>query len=115
MTTTEPGLVVHLGTILRTVDGEHLLPEILAAFHINIAELSVNHTQRRGFGLTARETQVLKGMARGLTNNEIGRELYTTEDTVKTHARRLFRKLQVRDRAHAVAVAITRGLLGGDQ
>ena len=44
-------------------------------------------------------------MAEGKSNAEIGRELFVSEDTVKTHARRLFRKLGARDRAHAVAAA----------
>jgi DNA-binding NarL/FixJ family response regulator len=41
--------------------------------------------------LTERELQVLTGMSRGRSNAEIGKELYLSEDTVKTHARRLFR------------------------
>ena len=45
-----------------------------------------------------RELQVLAGMSQGKSNGQIGRELYLSEDTVKTHARRLFRKLGVRDR-----------------
>lgn len=62
--------------------------------------------------LTERELQVLRGMAEGKSNAEIGRELYVSEDTVKTHARRLFRKLGARDRAHAVAVGFRAGMLG---
>ena len=42
---------------------------------------------------------------------EIGRELFVSEDTVKTHARRLFRKLGARDRAHAVAAGFRAGLV----
>ena len=42
-------------------------------------------------------------MTEGKSNGEIGRELFLSEDTVKTHARRLFRKLGVNDRAQAVA------------
>lgn len=61
--------------------------------------------------LTERELQVLRGMAEGKSNAEIGRELYVSEDTVKTHARRLFRKLRARDRAHAVAVGFRSGAL----
>src|SRR5690606_28931593 len=61
--------------------------------------------------LTDRELQVLRRMAEGKSNAEIGRELYVSEDTVKTHARRLFRKLGVRDRAHAVAVGFRAGAL----
>ncbi|ADD45044.1 transcriptional regulator, LuxR family [Stackebrandtia nassauensis DSM 44728] len=53
--------------------------------------------------LTDREREVLGGMAEGKSNAEIGRELFVTEDTIKTHARRLFRKLDARDRAHAVS------------
>ncbi|SNY28912.1 regulatory protein, luxR family [Paractinoplanes atraurantiacus] len=61
--------------------------------------------------LTNREWQVLKGIADGLSNADIGRMLYVSEDTIKTHARRLFRKLDARDRAHAVAIGFRRGLL----
>ncbi len=61
--------------------------------------------------LTERELQVLGGMSRGRSNGEIGRELYLSEDTVKTHARRLFRKLEAADRAQAVAVGLRAGLV----
>src|SRR5262249_58651631 len=65
----------------------------------------------RRLALTERELQVLRGMADGKSNAEIGRELFVSEDTVKTHARRLFRKLRARDRAHAVAAAFRAGLV----
>jgi DNA-binding NarL/FixJ family response regulator len=61
--------------------------------------------------LSERELQVLSGMSRGKSNSEIGKELYLSEDTVKTHARRLFRKLGAADRAHAVAVGFRWGLV----
>lgn len=61
--------------------------------------------------LTERELQVLRGMSEGKSNAEIGRDLFVSEDTVKTHARRLFRKLGARDRAHAVASAFRSGLV----
>ncbi|MEU4676640.1 helix-turn-helix transcriptional regulator [Micromonospora sp. NPDC023737] len=66
---------------------------------------------RASVGLTERELQVLLGMAEGKSNAEIGRELFVSEDTVKTHARRLFRKLGARDRAHAVAAGFRAGLV----
>ncbi|ATO16461.1 response regulator transcription factor [Micromonospora sp. WMMA1998] len=68
-------------------------------------------TPRSAVGLTERELQVLLGMAEGKSNAEIGRELFVSEDTVKTHARRLFRKLGARDRAHAVAAGFRAGLV----
>jgi DNA-binding NarL/FixJ family response regulator len=61
--------------------------------------------------LTERETQVLDGMARGRSNAAIGRELFLSEDTIKTHARRLFRKLGAGDRAQAVAIGYRMGLV----
>lgn len=61
--------------------------------------------------LTEREMQVLNGMSRGRSNAEIGKELYLSEDTVKTHARRLFKKLGAADRAQAVAVGFRWGLV----
>jgi DNA-binding NarL/FixJ family response regulator len=61
--------------------------------------------------LTERELQVLTGMAGGKSNAQIGRELYLSEDTIKTHARRLFRKLGVGDRAQAVAFGFRHGLV----
>jgi DNA-binding NarL/FixJ family response regulator len=65
----------------------------------------------RSVALTERELQVLRGMADGRSNAEIGKELFVSEDTVKTHARRLFRKLGARDRAHAVAAGFRAGLV----
>jgi DNA-binding NarL/FixJ family response regulator len=61
--------------------------------------------------LTERELQVLHGMAGGKSNAQIGRELYLSEDTIKTHARRLFRKMGVNDRAQAVANGFRQGLV----
>jgi DNA-binding NarL/FixJ family response regulator len=65
----------------------------------------------RGPELTEREMQVLHGMAAGKSNAQIGRELYLSEDTIKTHARRLFRKMRVNDRAQAVASGFRSGLV----
>jgi len=61
--------------------------------------------------LTERELQVMLGMSQGKSNGEIARELYLSEDTVKTHARRLFRRLGVKDRAEAVAHGFRQGLV----
>ena len=55
--------------------------------------------------LTARELDVFRLIALGLSNAEIGRELFISDTTVKTHVTRLLRKLQVRDRAQAIVLA----------
>lgn len=61
--------------------------------------------------LTRREGEVLALVAQGLTNAEIGRRLFISEATVKTHLLRTFTKLDVDDRTRAVMVAHERGLL----
>jgi DNA-binding CsgD family transcriptional regulator len=61
--------------------------------------------------LSARETEILVCAARGLTNAEIGRQLFISEATVKTHLLRACGKLGVSGRTAAVAVAAGRGLL----
>ncbi|GAB3996186.1 response regulator transcription factor [Glycomyces albus] len=60
---------------------------------------------------TRRELEVLRAMSEGRSNAEIGGLLSLSEDTVKTHARRLYRKLGARDRAHAVAAGFRTGLI----
>jgi DNA-binding NarL/FixJ family response regulator len=61
--------------------------------------------------LSAREAQVLRLVAQGRTNAEIGKELYISEATVKTHLLRIFNKLDVDDRTAAVTTAMTHGLI----
>jgi DNA-binding NarL/FixJ family response regulator len=61
--------------------------------------------------LSTREAEVLRLVARGLTNADIGRELHITEATVKTHLLRVFNKLDVADRTAAVTTAMGHGLL----
>jgi two-component system, NarL family, nitrate/nitrite response regulator NarL len=61
--------------------------------------------------LSGREMDVLMGMTEGLSNAEIAADLVLAEDTVKTHARRLFRKLGAGDRADAVARGFRQGIL----
>jgi DNA-binding NarL/FixJ family response regulator len=61
--------------------------------------------------LTQRESDVLRAMARGLSNAEIGTELYLSEATVKTHITSILAKLGVRDRLQAVVVAYESGMV----
>ncbi len=62
-------------------------------------------------GLTTREVEVLRLVAGGLANREIARALVVSEATVKTHVNHLLAKLEVRDRAQAVAWAYQHGVL----
>lgn len=67
------------------------------------------HTEK----LTPRELQILAAIADGRSNGEIGRDLHVSEDTVKTHVQRMFRKLDARARSHAVALGYQQQLLVG--
>jgi len=109
------------GYLLKDVSHEELCAAVAHALDgMDLVEPSLrramttrdsNKTGPAQAQLTERELQVLRGMSQGKSNSAIGRELYLSEDTVKTHARRLFRKLGVNDRAQAVALGFRRGLV----
>jgi DNA-binding NarL/FixJ family response regulator len=68
-------------------------------------------------GVTERETEVLRAIARGRSNAEIGRELFLSEATVKTYVSHLLTKVGLRDRVQLAVLAYETGLVtpGGDQ
>ena len=102
-------LVDHLQRIHQ---GEVLIDPSLAA---KVA-MSVAHLRGGEFwpgarlGLTQRESEVLALMVAGLSNRAIAGRLTVSEETVKTHARGIYRKLDVADRSGAVAAALREGV-----
>lgn len=87
-----------------TVDGE------LQRRLVEAATRSVPARVKEIEGLTAREIEVLRLIAAGLSNTEIARTLVVSEATVKTHVNHLFTKAGLRDRAQAVAFAYRSGI-----
>ena len=75
-----------------------------------LRDVVVDLEAQRRLELSVREVQVLIGVSRGLTNADIGRRLYLSDHTVKSHTGHLFRKLGAGDRAQAVSHAWRLGL-----
>jgi DNA-binding NarL/FixJ family response regulator len=71
---------------------------------------AIEHIQL-GQAPTPRELDVLRLVAEGYSNKQIAASLVLAEDTVKSHVRSLLVKLQARNRAHAVALGLDRGLI----
>jgi DNA-binding NarL/FixJ family response regulator len=93
--------------------GEALLaPSITRRLIEDYAQRPPKREQPAALGdLTPRELEVLRLLARGLSNGEIARELVLGDATVKTHVARIFAKLDLHDRAQAVVLAYETGLV----
>src|SRR3954462_2735219 len=70
-----------------------------------------NETRLEQLGITPRELEILEAIAAGFSNREIAERLFVSENTVKTHAGRLFDKLSARRRTQAVQLAKEAGLI----
>ena len=72
------------------------------------AEIAAHSTDD---ALTPREVDVLRWAAKGNANKEIAAQLSLTEETVKSHMRNILAKLEAKDRTHAVAIGVKRGII----
>ncbi|NIM02604.1 response regulator [bacterium] len=68
----------------------------------------------KGANLTKREVKVLKLVAFGKTNKEIAKKLFVSEKTIKNHLNHIFKKLGVKNRAHAVVEGLKRDYISGE-
>ncbi len=91
-----------------------LAPSVTRRVIEELARSTVRTSGREGRldELTARERDVFALVAQGLSNAEIGSELFLSEGTVKTHVSHILRKLDLRDRVHAVILAYALGVAG---
>jgi DNA-binding NarL/FixJ family response regulator len=108
-TTTGPELADHLD---RVMEGEVAIdPALAGRVAMTAARLqSGEFWPGARLGLTQRESEVLGLMVRGLSNRVIAQRLYIGEETVKSHTQSIYRKLEVPDRAQAIATALREGI-----
>lgn len=71
----------------------------------------LSQNQNLGEVLTPRELEILREVAKGKSNKEIGETLYISESTVKTHISNIFQKLGIKNRSEAILYAIKKGIL----
>jgi DNA-binding NarL/FixJ family response regulator len=104
------------GVLSKALNGEELAdrlrkivegtPVVSPPPHGRIASGTGRDWPGRSFGLSERESECLVLLAAGLRNAEIARSLYVSEDTVKTHLKRAYRKLEVGNRAQATSIVL---------
>ena len=108
------------GYLLKDAENLHLKDELIsavqghAALDPRAADVLTDFVQRQeplSQGLNLRELDILRLVAQGLTNKEIGSSLYLTENTVKGYVKEILFKLDARNRIEAVLHANSRGLL----
>ena len=103
------------GYVLKSMEPEDLMTAIrrVHAGERWVPEALERRLQERAGTkqLSPRELEVLDHMRRGLSNRDIGMALGISEHTAKNHSKAIFKKLQVADRAEAVAAGFERGLL----
>ena len=101
------------GFVLKRVDRADLAPvlrTILDGFVYHPLG-GTDHSEASELGLTRREDEILRAVGAGRSNKQIARELWVTEQTVKFHLTKVYRKLGVASRAEAVHEAYARGVL----
>ena len=79
--------------------------------YLTNAEFILNEKALEELGISRRELEVLELMSKGLSNQEIGQELFLSLNTIKTHSTRLFEKLDVKRRTQAVEKGKRLGLI----
>jgi len=103
------------GYLLKTTPAKELV-EVIRQTHAGKkripAEVAAHLAEHIGDDpLTAREVEVLKHLAEGNRNKDIGERLFISEETVKVHIKHIMEKLGANDRTQAVAIAVRRGII----
>jgi DNA-binding NarL/FixJ family response regulator len=104
------------GYVLKSIDANDLTSAIRqavdgTAYHAFGLPALDEDTSARLAGLTEREIEIVKAVARGLSSQAIGKELWVTEQTVKFHLTNIYRKLNVSNRTEAARWAFSQGFV----
>ncbi len=112
------------GYVLKTAELSELyraLQEVAvgrSAFNAEVMEKAAQYAENSAGlveGLTDREVEILTYAARGLTNKQIGQELFISDRTVQGHLQNIYQKLGVATRTEAVTAALSHGLIALDE
>jgi DNA-binding NarL/FixJ family response regulator len=112
------------GYLLKSVSGDQLVnyllqirdgavvldPTLATRIAMGAAQTEEEHWPGHELGLSRRESEVLSLLVNGLSNRAIADHLIVGDETVKTHLRSIYRKLDVKDRAQAVATVLRAGI-----
>jgi DNA-binding NarL/FixJ family response regulator len=102
---------VFLAAVRAAASGQSMLDPTVAGAVLS----DLVHREGVGENLSQRETEVLRELAKGRTNKEIGKALGVSEETVKTHVGNILAKLQLEHRTQAVIYAVKQGLVSLDE
>ena len=97
---TEPDML--LGQLADVMTGKQILSEPLRPYLENIYEL--DHLQQKLESLTRREMQIMREIAKGLSNKQVASVLHISEGTVKVHVKSLLKKLEAQSRVEAAVM-----------
>ena len=100
--------------LAKSVDPVDLPSTLRQAIEGNVwstSDQGAGGASAKTLGLTERETAILQALARGLSNAEIAKELWVTQQTVKFHLTNIYRKLSVKNRTQATRIAYQHGLV----
>ena len=103
---------IWLGLKLTRTREKVVVREVPVEVPVRVSAPFVADPERvRQLGITPRELEILEAIAAGLSTREIAARLFVSENTVKTHSKRLFEKLNARRRTQAVQIAKDAGLI----
>jgi len=105
------GASAYIVKTINPIDLPSALRQAMEGTVFSAIGLPESDSPGRAAGLTERETAILAALARGLSNEAIGKELWVAEQTVKFHLTNIYRKLGVSNRTEAARLAYQHGLV----